>query len=179
MNMKKFIALLLAVIVCVGVLCACDSKRTEGAPDGMKAVTSSGDLPYNFYIPAAWTQDLSAGAVSAYCNSSDLSNVSMTQFKLTTSSTLKDETDKYVKELEETFKDFKLEKRSDITLDKTAATKLEYTGKLVGDSYKFMTVVCYRGGAIYVFTYTSTVDNYDLHTTEVENMLKNFSFKKQ
>ena len=177
--MKKIIALILTTIFCLTAFCGCVSNKNF-APDGMKVLESSDKLDYNIYIPASWIQDLSTGVVSAYYSASDLSNISMTQFNLETLDTLQNYVDKYVKDLEENLKDFKLAEGfpKKTLLDKVEAYKLEYTATLAGNEYKYMQFICINRATIYYFTYTAMVDAYDSHTEDVQKIIDNFSFKK-
>lgn len=176
--MKKYIALFLTFVLCIGVLCGCSNNK-KAAPDGMKAVESSDNLDYNIFIPETWTQDLSTGVISAYCKSSDLSNISVTQFNLEDTDTLAKHVEDYVNELKENLAEFTLSKDypQNTLLGGTAASKIEYTAKLVGNEYKYMQVICIRKGTIYFFTYTSLSERYDEHADEVKSILDNFSFR--
>ena len=178
--MKKIAALLLTLILCTSMLFGCSSERTKGAPDGMRAVESSDKLDYYLYIPAAWKQDLSTGAVSAYCSSADLSNITMSQFTLSEKNNLEDQVNIYIEGLKGTFVDFALDEASpeNVTLGGVAASKIVYTGSLAGNLNKFMNVICVVNNNLYIFTYTSTSDLYDSHLEEVQKILDNFAFKK-
>ena len=176
--MKKLIALILTLVLCIGVLCSC-SDNDQSAPDGMKAVQSSDNLDYNIYIPEEWTQDLSTGVISAYCKSSDLSNISMTQFNLEDTDTLDKHVEDYVAELEANLDEFKLSEGypQKTLLGGVAASKIEYTAKLAGNEYKYAQIICIRKGTIYFFTYTSNANNFDSHAEDIKNILDNFSFR--
>ncbi|MBE6671248.1 MAG: DUF1795 domain-containing protein [Ruminococcaceae bacterium] len=176
--MKKLIALILTFVLCIGVLCSC-SNNDQSAPDGMKSVQSSDNLDYNIYIPEEWTQDLSTGVISAYCKSSDLSNISMTQFNLEDADTLDKHVEDYVAELEANLDEFKLSEGypQKTLLGGVAASKIEYTAKLAGNEYKYAQIICIRKGTIYFFTYTSNVNNFDSHAEDIKNILDNFSFR--
>lgn len=176
--MKKYIALILTVVLCIGIFCSC-SKDNETAPDGMKAVQSSDNLDYNIYIPETWTQDLSTGVISAYCKSSDLSNISVTQYNLEDTDSLTKHVEDYITELKNNLADFSLSEDypQNALLGGTTASKIEYTAKLVGNEYKYMQIICIRKGTIYFFTYTSLSERYDEHTEEIKNILDNFSFR--
>ncbi len=178
--MKKLIAICLVFIMCLCIFCSC-SSRTEGAPDGMKAVESSDKLDYNIYIPANWVQDLSTGVVSAYVSNSDLSNVSMTQFNLEEMKKLDDYVSYYVKELEENLISFTLSEDfpQKMILDGVEAEKIEYTASLAGNKYKYMQIICINENTMYCFTYTALSENFDTHTEEVQKIIDNFSFKNK
>lgn len=178
--MKRIIAILLTTVFTLTLLCGCGGSAP--APDGMKALESSDKLDYYIYIPAHWVQDLSTGAVSAYVGTTDLSNVSMTQFNLKELKKLDEYVADYVTDLEENLQDFKLvegyPENGKTLLDGVEAIKLEYTAKLVGNEYKYMQIICVRGATIYYFTYTALAEKYDEHTEDVQKILDNFAFKK-
>lgn len=180
--MKRIICLLITAIFCLCLLSGC-GDRVEGAPDGMKALKSDDKLDYNIYVPVTWVQDLSTGVVSAYAGASDLSNVSMTQFNLDEMKKLDEHVADYVEDLEENLKDFKLEEgypeKGATLLNGVEAKKIEYTATLAGNEYKYMQIICSKGGTIYFFTYTALADAYDSHTEEVQQILDNFAFKKK
>ncbi|MBR5314689.1 MAG: DcrB-related protein [Clostridia bacterium] len=177
--MKKFLALFLATVFCFTLLCSC-GERTEGAPDGMKAVESSDKLDYNIYIPAHWVQDLSTGVVSAYVSNADLSNVSMTQYNLEELKPLDDYVKKYTDELTTNLDDFQMIEGypQKMILSGVEAKKIEYTASLAGNTYKFMQVICIKGATIYYFTYTALSENFDTNAEDVQKILDNFAFKK-
>ncbi|MBR6682228.1 MAG: DcrB-related protein [Clostridia bacterium] len=176
--MKKtlFVAIILVI---TALLCSC-GENTE-APAGMKAVESSDDLNYNFFIPDAWTQDLSTGAVSAYYSTGDTSNVSITTFNIDDyEKTLDDYVNEYMTGLDENLGEFTLIEGypQNTLLGGFGASKLEYTATFSGTGYKYMQILCIYRGNMYVFTYTSNAEKYDSHLEEVNVMLDNFSFKQ-
>lgn len=70
---KKVTAILLAIIFC---LCAVGcAQKDEGAPEGMKSATVSGE-PFDLYVPEAWTENTASGISSAYYAVSDGLSVS-------------------------------------------------------------------------------------------------------
>ncbi len=178
--MKKSIALFITLILTLTLLCGCGN--TSPAPDGMKVLESTDKLDYNIYIPAGWVQDLSTGAVSAYVSSTDLSNISMTQFNLEELKKLDEYVSDYITELEQNLQEFKLEEgypeKGKTLLNGVEAVKLEYSAKLVGNEYKYMQIICIKGGTIYYFTYTALAEAYDNHLEAVQKILDNFAFKK-
>ena len=180
MIMKKIFALLMTFVLVLCAFCGC-SARTKGAPDGMKALESSDKLDYYIYVPVTWVQDLSTGVVSAYVSASDLSNVSITQFNLEELKKLDEYVTDYVEDLGENLKDFKLEEgypeNGKTLLNGVEAQKLEYTATLAGNQYKYMQIICAKGGTIYYFTYTALADAYDTNMEDVNMILDNFAFK--
>ena len=65
----------------------------------------------------------------------------------------------------------------DCTLGEKNAKKYVYTLDMYGQTYKYQMVVCAYGSRIYVFTYTSTEEFYELHELEVEYIVGYFGFK--
>jgi hypothetical protein len=57
-----------------------------------------------------------------------------------------------------------------------AANKYIYTASVTGVTYKYMQVICIRGGVAYLFTYTVIPENFDNHIAEIDRILENFSF---
>lgn len=65
--LKKLTAIFLAFIFC---LCAVGcSQKDEGAPEGMKSATVSGE-PFSLFVPLAWTENTASGISSAYFSAS-------------------------------------------------------------------------------------------------------------
>ncbi|MBQ4065108.1 MAG: hypothetical protein IJD10_03305 [Clostridia bacterium] len=52
-----------------------------------------------------------------------------------------------------------------------------YTATVTGTVYEFMQVVALKEGTVYLFTYTSTDDQFDSHLDEVNKILEYFSLK--
>lgn len=63
-------------------------------------------------------------------------------------------------------------------LDGFSANKYIYTATVTGVAYKYMQVICIRGGIAYLFTYTTVPENFNIHLEEVDSILQNFSFNK-
>ena len=180
--MKKILSFFVLSIMCLSLFAGC-AGGSAPAPDGMKVLESSDTLDYHIYIPAAWVQDLSTGAVSAYVSASDLSNISMTQFNLDELKKLDEYVTDYIADLEGNLKDFKLvegyPEKGNTVLGGVEARKLEYTAVLADNEYKFTQIICAKGGTIYYFTYTAMAEVYDSHLEEVQQILDNFAFKKK
>ncbi len=176
--MKKVITIITLLTVCICSFAGC-SNKTQSAPNGMKVLESSDNLDYSLYIPEVWIQDLSTGAVSAYYSSSDLSNISMTQFNLDELKPLEEYTKDYIKDLEENLNDFKMSEGfpENIILGGVAAEKIEYTATLSGNTYKYSQIICINKATIYFFTYTALEDAFDSHKEDVQMMIDNFSFR--
>lgn len=176
--MKRSILVTILLIISI-TLCSCGGD-TE-APAGMKAVESSDDLSYNFFIPKDWIQDLSTGVVSAYYSTGDTSNVSITTYNIDNyEKPLSEYVAEYTVGLEENLGEFTLSEGypENTLLGGFGAMKLEYTATFSGTGYKYMQILCIYRGNMYVFTYTSNAEKYESHLEEINVMLDNFSFKQ-
>ena len=201
--MKKIIALVCSVILCLGLV-ACEQKDPD-VPEGMKLVeTESKD--YSLFVPENWSVDMSTGVVSAYASLVDQSNISFTGFAIkmrdlyaetVASSDTGSDTevkglvdvfwDDYSDDFAETFGDTmkyidENGKESDspvyvrTTLGGLEANKYTYTARVTGETYKFTQVVCIEAGYVYILTYTAVTDSYDEHLEGVESIIANFRF---
>ena len=86
--------------------------------------------------------------------------------------------DSLIKSYEELYDNVEIEGRDiDTKLGEKNAKKYVFTAEVLGESYKFMQVLCTYGSRIYIFTYTSTEQYYSLHETEVQYILEYFTFK--
>ena len=175
----KLSAVLLAFLTVLFAFCGCKSFEDKYAPVGMKAL-SSDIVDYKLYIPESWTEDLTTGAVSAYVSSSDRSSINVTSFNLEDKKTTATDFWKgYEDTLKDTVKDFEYVSEAETLLwGEKAAYKYVYTGKIAGDSFKFMQVVMTTGGTVYIFTYTSTEELFDSHLDDVNKILENTAFER-
>lgn len=181
MKMKRYIALLLALLLAVSI-CSCSKKEESGLPDGM-LLLDNGAIEYNFYYPDSWSVDRNDGMVSVYVSEKDRSNVSVVTFTANNDVysvddylTMGDTT--YFAHLESTFPDLEIITDGEETsLDSIPARQYVYTATVAGDAYKFRQIFTYRYGEIYIITYTSTLDGFDTHTDDVNRIISEFSFK--
>lgn len=60
---KRFLALILCVIMVLPLIVSCNSN--SGVPEGMYSVTLDGE-PFVFYVPETWTDNRDSGISSAY-----------------------------------------------------------------------------------------------------------------
>lgn len=194
MKIKIFL-LAICLLITAFAASSCQSKD-NWVPKGMKKITTSA-VDYTMYVPESWTVDISTGVVSAYVSSNDRSNITMIAFNLENANatmSIADYWAKYEGELLQTFPDMKYtdevttaetaaETTSDskyvpvsMVLGGIAANKYIYTASVTGVTYKYMQVICIRGGVAYLFTYTVIPENFDNHLAEAESIVANFSF---
>ncbi len=87
-------------------------------------------------------------------------------------STVEEYWDYYEKNFALTFPDMTYSvKGENLLLSGIAAKRYVYTATVTGKPYRFMQVVAMKGGAVYIFTYTSTEELFDSHLEEVEQIL--------
>lgn len=152
------------------------AQKDENTPDGYQL--ASGSLyEFRFYVPETWKVKEGGNLPSATYSNEDASNVSLTTFRMTPSVT-------DGKSYWESFKancEFPL---SDVVEDENAklggyaAYGVEYTMAVKDVNYKIRQVFLSGGSMIYIFTYTSDEAHYAEHMDDVENMIKEFEFKK-
>ena len=175
-NMFKKVIVLVICALFVFSLTACSPDNY--APAGMKLITDSDIVDYKLYVPASWTADVSTGVVSAYVSSADHSNINVTAFELDdVNTTLAEYWAVYTEAFNSTFSDMEYETEGEtILLSGAAAVKYVYTATVTGTQYKFMQVVSISNGTVYIFTYTSSPDNYSSHLEDIDKILSNFEF---
>lgn len=191
--MKKIVCAVLLVFLCLTLVTACDDGSSEiEVPDGMKLASEDTDI-YCLFVPTSWTVKRGYDSASAYYSASDMSNVVMTTYILSDTDSVGTAAegenerapyiDAYWNELKSkagnTFKGFSvIEEGKDYPIaDGYYAKQYVYTVTADGKDYKYRAVVTYYRGAILCFTYTATAENYELHQTEVDQMLSELKLK--
>ena len=189
--MKKFLVVLLLVLAAFCLFSCEDSD----VPEGMKLASDTKVVDYKLFVPEKWVvSDAERATTQAYVSEGDRTNVMVMQWNLTESTkTVKDWWENEYKPQVFTsgaIQDVKVEKDEGVatTLDKKAATKYSYTGK-IGDCYfKYDIIACVTQGSIYVMQFTYMQDNiensdeikfstYEAHKDEVKSIVDNFRFK--
>jgi len=172
---RLFIALMLVLTIVTLTFTSCGNN--DGAPKGMKTASGEG-TDYVLYVPEKWTVDLATKATGAYYSTDDPSNVSVTAWELeNTDSTVEDWWEIERVDIDLVFKNVEIVSESNTTIDEVAAKKYEYTASLGENNYKVMQVAAVKKSVVYVFTYTSVEDSYDLHLEDVEAMLNYMQIK--
>lgn len=201
MKIKLIFLVISMLLIVFTVSCG---EKDNWVPKGMKKVSTDA-VDYTIYVPESWTVDISTGVISAYVTSTDRSNITMIAFNLENEDadmTADDYWTKYENELRQTFPDMEYTviqedgETTEITIaeSETASTdkytptsillngfsanKYIYTASVTGVTYKYMQVICIRGGIAYLFTYTTVPENFDIHLEDVDRILENFSFNK-
>lgn len=170
LDMKRLFAALMLVMMLVALtLTSCGNN--DGAPAGMKTASGEG-TDYTLYVPEEWIVDLTTKATGAYYSTKDPSNISVTVWELEHSdSTVEDWWAIERADIDLVFDNVEIVTEANTTIDGIAAKQVEYTASLGENNYKIMQVAAVKSSVVYVFTYTSVVESYDLHLDEVKAML--------
>lgn len=169
----------LAIVLCVAslLLCACGEKSEVEIPDGYQ-LASDDAADYHFFVPQGWTVDITSTATSAYVSASDPSSVSvMTWASSVSDMSLDDWWASFTPDFEMVYDNFTVESEENMLLGGAAARSVVFTATLGDTDYKFRQISAIRDSVVYVMTYTSTAEGFDLHTEEVTAMAEYFEFK--
>lgn len=169
---------ILALTISVVAFTSCSAGQAN-APSGMKRLSNE-YADYNMFVPEAWVivSDDNTGYSSAYYSESDRSNVTVTSFDENVGyASLDDFWADYEEEFQSTFSDMEYVSNEKTTLSGYEAKAVEYTATVTNAQYKYMQLVCIRGGYVYLITYTAAVENYDDHIDTVWAMINEFTFK--
>lgn len=177
--MKKLLKIsLLITITALLVLSFASCEKDEFAPP--KGMEHAADPLASFYlyVPEAWEVDYTKGIGGAYYSESDPSSVSVMAWEVpNTDTTVDDWWTTNVSELEKVFDNFALVEEKNATVSEVAAKSYTYTASLAGVDYKYMQVAFIKNGSVYLFTYTSIPEKFDLHTEDVAQMLQFLTVK--
>ena len=173
--MKKLLSRLLCLTVIAAAvlsLVSCNGKDEFAPPSGM--VTASDEkADFYLYVPDEWTVDYSTAAAGAYFSPADPSSVSVMAWELEhTDTTLDDWWKMNQDEISLVFQNVELVSEENTTVNELYAKKYVYQASLGEFSYQIMQVACIKNTNVYLFTYTSTPENYDAHLDDVEQILK-------
>ncbi len=201
--MKKIIIALFLIVICMFTVSCGDADKVD-VPDGMKLASSDNDRFYLF-VPNSWTTDVAHGGPYAYYSSSDASNISVnfympeaestdttaadtetdTTVANTTTATKANPREKYidsywntfVESMNATVAEFTVIDTVETTLDSIYSKQYIYSFKIDQTVYKCRMVVTYPAqNLIFCLTYTSTPENFDKHTAEVDKVISEFKF---
>ena len=178
-NLLLKISLVIVLLLCAAALASCGANTNDpyAPPTGMISATDE-KADFCLFVPDEWQIDYSTAAAGAYYSSSDPSSVSVMAWDLDyTDTTLDDWWATNVDEITVVFDNFNLESEENITMSEVYGKKYTYTATLGNFNYKIMQAACLKGSTVYLFTYTSVPENYDLHTEEVAEMLQFFVIK--
>lgn len=177
--MKRTVSLTLALVMCVAIVFALGSCSATEEHMGFKVI--SGDInDFVLYVPEKWTETSQNGFVSATANgeSGDRSNISVMSPINTKNQTPEQYYDDLIASYSDMYDNVETVSRDvDTKLGDKNAKKYVFTAEVAGEKYKFMQVFCMHRGKVYIFTYTSTDEYYELWETEVKYILEYFEIK--
>ncbi len=181
MNKKKSITKIAALLLicCAFALFAasCSSSELDEAPDGMQALSKTSDS-FKFFVPAGWTSSNFDGTPYAYYSLADKTNVSMScTLPEDGVTTINEYLEKCREELAVLPEFCEIGEPRETTLGGKQAMEITYTANDGKNTYKYMMRVTVNGSHFYVFTYTSSPENFDSHAEDLELILSNISFK--
>lgn len=172
--MKKIIATALVFIMLAFSLVSC-GENSYNVPVGMQIACDTDIVDYLLYVPEEWTVDMRTGVTTAYYSVNDPSNISVTMSSLNAES-IDAYFEKHLSDLDEVFTDISDIESANLLLASEAANQYVYTAKFNDIEYKFWQVVCVHQSRVYTITYSSTVENYDAHTADMQTALDLFCF---
>ncbi|MBQ7591661.1 MAG: hypothetical protein IJU46_03935 [Clostridia bacterium] len=168
-------AAVLLALASVAVFAGC---KDDSIPRNMTSAAAESE-PFYFYVPKSWVVNTSGGTASAYYSAADRSNVSLTAMVMDVGL---DTVELYMENVDKTLAGAlpaysKLTEPADTSLGGLAAKTYDYTAELDGTVYKFRQTVTAKGYDFFIFTYTSTEENFDSHLEDIESILTYISFK--
>lgn len=178
-NLLLKISLVLVLLMFAASLASCGNNSDDpyAPPTGMISATDE-KADFVLFVPDEWQIDYSTAAAGAYYSASDPSSVSVMAWDLEHTDTTVDEWwETNVDEINVVFDNFVLESEENITMSELYGKKYTYTADLGDFNYKITQAACLRNSTVYLFTYTSVPENYDLHAEEVNDMLRYFVIK--
>ena len=179
--MKRSVSAVLILAMCTALMLSLSSCAGVGESHMGFKVISTDINDFNLEVPSEWTVTSQNGYVSAIADgeAGDESNVSVMSSVLNSElATPEGYFDSLLDSYADLYENIEVEGRDiDTKLGDKNAKKYVFTADILGESYKFMQVLCVYGSRIYIFTYTSTEQYYALHETEVQYILEYFAFK--
>lgn len=174
---KRLLCLLLTVIFSLSAFVSCKKADNIDTPYGMKLASDPSVVDYYLFVPTDWTIELSTGGTSAYYSTDDPSSVTVAVYGLS-----KDINDAqsywefFAQQFENVFGDPTDTEESNLLLDGKEAMQYVFAAELGTTAYKFRQIVCTRNGMSYILTYASTIENFDRHADEVQEIVAQFKF---
>lgn len=182
--MRKFIALMVATVICIMSLSACNNKKDD-IPDGLQIGYESRDDGYIFYVPENWAVvnggDVAGAKVSVINNTSvtftkaDMPNE---EIPLYFESSLND----FPTVIKDTMNILLRDKECTFGNSGGKAYKYIYTYKYENRDYACMQILLTNNDCFYIFTYTSHGDPddsgsaYSQYLSSVQLAIDNFKF---
>lgn len=177
--MKKIIALCLCLLSLCFALTACDSTDDIDVPMGFQLASDTNIVDYLLFVPEKWTVDMRTGTTSAYYSTSDPTNISASLMPLEdTEGGIDGYFESYAAQFADVFGEPENIETANLLLDGKEAKQYIYSTTFGDVEYKFWQVICIHNNRVYTITYSSTADNYEQHTVDMEAALEHFRFVK-
>lgn len=174
--MKKIISLSLVCVILAFAFVSCGND-SYSTPIGMQMISDTNIVDYLLYVPEEWKVDLRTGVTTAYYSVNDPTNISVTMTSLDDpEGGLDAYFENHLANLGEVFDLVGEVESANLILANEAANQYVYTAKFNGVEYKFWQVVCIHQSRVYTITYSSTAENYDAHTADMQTALDLFCF---
>lgn len=173
--MKKIVPFVLTCIILCLTFVGCGSDYE--VPLGMQIASNTEIVDYLLYVPEDWKVDMRTGVTSAYYSVNDPSNITVTMSMLEDAEGgLEAYFEKHLDTLDDVYSDISEVESANLILAEKAAMQYIYTAKFGDNEYKFWQVVCINQYRVYTITYSSTVENFDTHTADMQTALELFCF---
>ncbi|MDD4125678.1 MAG: hypothetical protein PHW77_08155 [Eubacteriales bacterium] len=177
--MKRFIAVILILILSTLLLSGCSSS--DGTDDPNKI--ESTEYGFAFYYDNGWTEDVADSGIS-FKSPSDAAGVSKARISINVNDT--DVTDvteywsAYESSLMTSFGDYTLKKEftgdESVMLDGIKAVRAEYTATVSVVLYRFALVLCINDGHIYNILLSSEEAVFDVYSPCINTITEDFDF---
>jgi len=190
--MKKITLILLVILMALTVT-SCSKDKTD-APAGMKDV-SNDSSDYQLFVPEEWVVDRSdRGMIMVHVPDVNVADgVAQSNFSVVHQEfpfdneeyqSIEDYYEKYIEKdylelIKDNFSDVEVvEDFVECEVDSKKARSVVFTATVGELQYKFkqVTTVDNTDGIIYIFTYTSSLDDYDKHLKSVDKIIEEFRF---
>lgn len=172
--MKKALTALCLTLTVSLVLCGCSEKRQGG--DGFE-IAGGENVDYTFEYPSSWEKTRDDGMIAVKSDSSPAS-ISVTSFRPTEDIPDADAYfELYRENFEKTLGDYNEISDEEVSLGAEKAKKISYTATVMGDTYRFASVICVHNKAVYTITYTASEDDYEAHAGTLAHVIQTFEFE--
>lgn len=171
--MKKRILAACFALSATIVLCGCSSVREAG--DGFE-IAGGENVDYTFEYPSSWLKTRDDGMIAVKSDSSPVS-ISVTSFRPTEEIANANEYfELYRENFETTLGNYSEISDEEVSLDNEKAKKISYTATVMGDTYRFASVICVHNKSVYTITYTASEEDYEAHAPTLAHVIQTFRF---
>ncbi len=177
MRSRKIISLALAALASLSLLCSCSEKDIQ-APVGMKKASNDA-AGYIMYVPDEWVVNEASGITSA--TAGQATNTTVSAAKVTNTTDAMDAVayfEQYKSQFTTVMNDFMLQGDPvDDVVDTLPAKRFTYTGTVSDKLRKYSMVIVPNGKDVYILTFTSTKEEYDMYYDNFVGMVETFDIQ--